>query len=159
MNLHHTLTPLIDQLKKDMDVDVCSLYIASTDEQHLTLLSSSGLASTALGTQLSIYQGLTGRVARTKKSVSVKNPQEDPDYFYVADSGEEAFHSYLGIPLLETNPQTTALKGVLVVQTKRTKMFFMHEIKTLYQAGRAIMDLLNQHQSMDNTPKEVAFTS
>jgi phosphotransferase system enzyme I (PtsP) len=131
------LTDIVASLSKELSVDVCSLYIA-TNDNHLELIATYGLSRQALGARMSFEQGLTGRVARTQHSLSVKNPEMHPDYFYVSSSGEEKYHSYLGIPLLREEQ----LFGVLVVQTLRSKMFFMNEIQSLYEAGKRLMDIL-----------------
>lgn len=133
------LQVIVDQLRQELAVDVCSLYIAQKDD-HLLLSASSGLDQKALGARLHITQGLTGKVARSRRSLSVKNPDSHPDYHHVAASGEEKYRSYLGIPLVRRQ----TLYGVLVVQTIKPKMFFMGEIQTLFAAGRRLMEQLEQ---------------
>ena len=128
----------VAQLKEELGVEVCSLYIALDAEQKLQMAASCGLNKNAVGSFLRYDQGLTGKVARTHKPLAVKNPQSHPDYFHIEGSGEEKYQSYLGIPLLHEEK----LFGVLVVQTERTKMFLHSEIKSLYSAGRELMDTL-----------------
>ena len=132
------LSPIVNRLRDELGVDVCSLYITNPAGDQLILAATSGLNQSAVGAIMSIKQGLTGLVARTRRSLSVKNPETHPDFFHVRGSGEEKYHSYLGIPLL----QGDNLHGVLVVQTVRAKLFFMNEIKTLHQAGRRIIDVM-----------------
>jgi len=126
---------IIESLSKTMSVDVCSLYQFQEADSSLHLIASSGLNKTALGTKLAIHQGLTGKVARDRKPLAVKQPHEHPDYFYIQGSGEEQYQSFLGIPLIKAQ----SLFGVLVVQTKQSQMFFHSDIKALYEAGRSVM--------------------
>lgn len=133
------LAAIVDGLSLELGVDVCSLYIA-TPGNHLQLAATCGLSQSVIGTRMSFSQGLTGRVARSQHSLSVKNPDTHPDYYHISSSGEEKYQSYLGIPLLRDHH----LLGVLVVQTVRPKMFFMSEIKSLYEAGRRVMDILGE---------------
>jgi phosphotransferase system enzyme I (PtsP) len=132
-------TPIIDKLQQELDVQVCSIYLSDEQNKMLTLVASDGLDASAIGAKLSFNQGLTGQVARTKKTVAIKKPHEHPDYHYIAGSGEEQYQSYLGIPLLHYEQ----LQGVLVVQTVRSKMFFMSDIKKLFEAGREVLRLLD----------------
>ncbi len=132
---------IITQVAQDLAVDVCSLYILDPSVQSLSLLATEGLDHSALGSVMTINQGLTGKVARTMKPLAVKQPHQHPDYFYVQGSGEEHFESFLGIPLLVQS----GLYGVLVVQTTTSKMFFHSEIKALYEAGRRVIyELMEQ---------------
>lgn len=141
-NLAHIVT----RLSEELQVDVCSLYIAMDDNQ-LELAATHGLSQSAIGIHMSFSQGLTGKVARTRHSLSVKKPSEHPDYYHINASGEEKYQSYLGIPLLRND----LLMGVLVVQTVRPKMFFMSEISALYDAGRRMMDQLGSAQAGESS--------
>jgi len=77
-------------------------------------------------------------VARTRRTLSVKNPDTHPDYYHVRGSGEEKYKSYLGLPLMKDH----VLFGVLVVQTVREKLFFMNEIKMINNAGSRVLDII-----------------
>ena len=125
----------VRQVRDVLDVDVCSLYLAHPDSQELEIVATCGLDEKALGARLKYSQGLTGKVARTGQPVAARHIQDHPEYFYVADSGEEAFHSYLGIPL----SQADLLMGVLVIQTRTPKTFFHKEIRELHAAGRDLL--------------------
>lgn len=122
----------VDSVRRKLDVDVCSLYLAHSDRQSLEIVATSGLHQSVIGKQLSYAQGLTGKVARTRLPVVARVIQDHADYFHVEGSGEERFKSYLGIPL----EQDDALYGVLVVQTEQTKTFFHRHIQEVHSAGR-----------------------
>ena len=74
---------IITQVAQDLAVDVCSLYTLDPSAQSLSLLATEGLDHSALGSVMTINQGLTGKVARTMKPLAVKQPHQHPDYFYV----------------------------------------------------------------------------
>jgi L-methionine (R)-S-oxide reductase len=125
------------QVKDTLAVDVCSLYQADGDQQTVTMLASCGLEK-AVGTCFSYQQGLTGKVARTRRPVAARDIQTHAEYFHIDDSGEEQYTSYLGIPL----ERRGELLGVLVVQTVNSKTFFHKDIRELYSAGQDLMDVL-----------------
>lgn len=116
------------------------LYTLNPAGNQLKLVATNGLSQSVLGVSMSVKQGLTGAVARTRRSLSVKNPSTHPDYYHIQGSGEEKYQSYLGIPLIKNE----ILFGVLVVQTVRPKMFFVSEIKMLHAAGYRVIDSIAQ---------------
>ena len=130
------LSSIVKKLGDELKVDVCSLYTLNPAGNQLKLAATNGLSQSVLGASMSVKQGLTGAVARTRRSLSVKNPSTHPDYYHIQGSGEEKYQSYLGIPLIKDE----ILFGVLVVQTVRPKMFFVSEIRMLYAAGHRAID-------------------
>jgi L-methionine (R)-S-oxide reductase len=134
------LGTIVKTLGDELNVDVCSLYTLKPGGAQLELVATNGLSQSVIGACMSIKQGLTGTVARTRRSLSVKNPSIHPDYFHIQGSGEEKYQSYLGIPLIKDE----ILFGVLVVQTVRAKLFFMSEIKVLIKAGSLVMDIITE---------------
>ena len=130
------LSSIVKKLGDELKVDVCSLYTLNLAGNQLKLAATNGLSQSVLGASMSVKQGLTGAVARTRRSLSVINPSTHPDYYHIQGSGEEKYQSYLGIPLIKDE----ILFGVLVVQTVRPKMFFVSEIRMLYAAGHRAID-------------------
>ncbi|WP_417215567.1 hypothetical protein [Alcanivorax sp.] len=74
----------------------------------------------------------------SRSAVAARDIQAHMDYFYVPGSDEEHFRSYLGIPL----EYDGVLYGVLVVQTRVKKTFFLKDIRELHSAGRDLLDAL-----------------
>jgi len=134
------LNTIVKALGDELAVDVCSLYTLNPNGDQLELVATSGLSQSVIGARMSIKQGLTGVVARTRRSLSVKNPETHPNYFHIQGTGEEKYQSYLGIPLIKD----MRLFGVLVVQTVRSKLFFMKEIKMLHDAGYRVIDVITE---------------
>lgn len=146
------LNSIVKTLGDELNVDVCSLYTYNAETNQLTLSATHGLSQSVIGAIMSIRQGLTGAVARTRHSLSVKNPSTHPDYFHIQGSGEEKYQSYLGIPLIKND----ILFGVLVVQTVRPKMFFMSEIQSIYVAGYRVIDIIAEAEGMPIPQKKYA---
>jgi len=128
----------VDAVRNKLNVQVCSLYQADGQQQTLEIVATSGLNQRVLGATLAYSQGLTGKVARTRRAVAARDIQAHMDYFYVPGSDEEHFRSYLGIPL----EYDSVLYGVLVVQTRVKKTFFLKDIKELHSGGRDLLDAL-----------------
>lgn len=128
------LQRVVAQLAADLKVDVCSLYQYNTERAQLVLVATYGLHPLALGYRMSVTSGLTGRVARTRKVVAVKDPAGHPDYHHVLGSGEERFKTFLGIPIQKGD----RLLGVLVVQTVHSHLFLLQEIAKIHNTGREV---------------------
>lgn len=135
MSLSDSLFQRVDQVRSRLEVDVCSLYLAHPGKPVLEIVATSGLSERAVSAKLSFDQGLTGKVARTRKPVAARDIQNHADYFHVEDSNEERFKSYLGIPL----ERDSELVGVLVIQTEQTRTFFLRHVKELHSAARDLM--------------------
>lgn len=129
---------VVSQLKEELSIDVCSIYLLDDNETRLNLVATDGLNQRVLGAALSLNQGLTGRVARTKEPLLVSNPSEHPDYFHLPGSDEEQYASYLGVPLVRDDQ----LLGVLTVQTISAKLFALDGIQRVYSSRRRVMDIL-----------------
>ena len=106
---------IVDAISDVITTDVCSLY-RQTSDKAMALIASHGLAK---GHPFIIpaNQGLVGRVAQSRHSINVIHPEELPDYYYVAGSNEEQFHSFCGVPLVHRGD----VIGVLVVQSRRAE--------------------------------------
>src|SRR5579875_1221892 len=94
--------------------DVCSLYILDPRAQRLTLWATTGLDRSAIGkVSMSVGEGLTGMTLEKLEPVMAVDAITHPRYKYFPETGEEKYHSFVGVPILERG---TPL-GVLVVQT------------------------------------------
>lgn len=104
---------IVDAISEVVATDVCSLYRQNANKD-MALIASHGLAK---GHPFIIpaNQGLVGRVAQSRQSINLINPDELADYYYVAGSNEEQFHSFCGVPLVQRGD----VIGVLVVQSRR----------------------------------------
>lgn len=136
--LQPRLQHFVKQLAADLSVDVCSLYVPTDSGRHLELIATYGLSPSVIGTLIPPERGLVSKVARTRRVVAVKDPENHPDYFHVAGSGEEHYRTFLGIPVL----QGTELSAVLVVQTKHSHIYLLEEIAKIHETGRLIEGLL-----------------
>ncbi len=95
-------------------VDVCSIYVFDGDRNCLSLVATVGLREEMVGNIcMGVHESLTGLVLEDMKPVLVKNPALHPRYKYFDGSGEERYHSFLGLPLVYHGE----ILGVLVIQT------------------------------------------
>jgi phosphotransferase system enzyme I (PtsP) len=140
-DLDETLRNVADLVARRAGTEVCSIYLLAEDGETLELRASHGLAKKAVGrVALKIGEGLTGLVARERRVVAVREPQEHPLYRYFKETGEERFHSFFGVPLLDRGEPV----GVLVLQTREPRDFTPEETSALtsiaYQVGAIVVN-------------------
>ena len=127
-DLDETINNIVHLVAERAHSEVCSLYLLDEDQQTLVLRATHGLTAESIGqVKLQIGEGLTGKVAAEQRVLAISNPQDHPDYRFFHETGEEQFHTFVGIPLQDRS----ASIGVLVIQTRDIHHFSEDELATL----------------------------
>ena len=100
-NLDEMLALLVRRVTDSLPVDVCAVYLAGTEADQYTLMASDGLSSVPAGQVRSGLQaGLLSLVGERQELVVLSNATAHPRYCPSPETGEEPFHTFLGIPLI-----------------------------------------------------------
>jgi len=127
-DLIETLNNIVALVARRTAVEVCSIYLLDDNETTLRLSATRGLSAKSVGqVTMELGEGLTGLVVEESRVVATEEAQDHPRYRYFQETGEEQFHSFLGIPLLDRKKTI----GVLVIQTREPRSFSAREISTL----------------------------
>lgn len=120
---------VVDRVAEAMGTDVCSAYLVEGDDvRRLILTATRGLNASAVGhVRLGLEEGLVGLVAEREEPVNLDEADRHHRYRYFAETGEEHFHSFLGVPVIHYR----RLMGVLVVQHRRRRRFDDAEVAFL----------------------------
>jgi phosphotransferase system enzyme I (PtsP) len=146
-NLQDTLKNIVNIVAERMEAEVCSLYILDRQKNRLTLWATMGLDPDSVGkVTMGVGEGLTGLVIERMKPVMAVDALSHPRYKYFPETGEERFHSFLGVPLLE---KKTPL-GVLVVQTSRRREFLRDEIRLLQAISAQVSSIVIQARLLES---------
>ena len=114
---------VVESISTGMAVDVCSLYLANSRGEML-LLASHGLAADAVrSVRIPPGKGLVGLVATSRHPVNLADAESHPAFYYIAETREERFHGFCGVPLVHTGK----VIGVLVVQGRESRQFSEEE--------------------------------
>jgi len=141
-----TLMNVVALIASRFRTDVCSAYLLEPDRSNLVLAASLGLQPSSIGTlRMSIHEGLAGLVAEQVRPVAVEDALNHPRFKYFKDSGEEEYHSFLGVPLIDRG----VLQGVLVVQTKEPRTFRENEIHMLVEAASEVAPVVSEARTLD----------
>ena len=127
-DLDETLNNIVALVARRTEAEVCSIYLLDDNETTLRLCATRGLSPEAVGkVTMELDEGLTGLVVEESRVVAIEEAQDHPRYRYFKETGEERFHSFLGIPLLDRKKTI----GVLVIQTRDPRSFNTEEISAL----------------------------
>ena len=112
-NLNEALQIIVLEVRRAMEVEVCSVYLHDALDDSWVLRATEGLNASAVG-QVRMHrgQGLVSQVAARSEPINLENAPADPNFAAIAGSGEEPFPSFLGVPII----QHREVLGVLVVQ-------------------------------------------
>ena len=114
-NPHRSLDLMVSFIARSCHIDVCSVYILDPAHGQLVLGATHGLSKSAIGNiSMAPNEGLTGLALEQASPVFVKEPSDHPRFKYYAESGEDAYKTFLGLPLIY---HQNAL-GVMVLQTQ-----------------------------------------
>ncbi|GAB3052233.1 phosphoenolpyruvate--protein phosphotransferase [Acinetobacter apis] len=118
--LHESLDIMVKQVSEAMDVDVCSIYLLDERNQCYLLMASKGLNPESVGNvSLQLGEGLVGLVGQREEIVNLENASQHERYAYFPETGEELYHSFLGVPVMYRRK----VMGVLVVQKRQPQDF------------------------------------
>ncbi len=105
------LDRIVRQIAQNMVAEVCSVYVLRSDGV-LELYATEGLNKDAVHlAQLQMGAGLVGTIAASARPLNLSDAQRTRPFTYLPETGEEVYHSFLGVPILRTGRSL----GVLVV--------------------------------------------
>jgi len=141
-----TLMNVVALIATRFRTDVCSAYLLEPDRSNLVLAATLGLHPRCIGTlRMPINEGLAGLVAEQVLPVAVEDVRNHPRFKYFRESGEELYHSFLGVPLIDRG----ILQGVLIVQTKDPREFLETEIRMLVEAANQVAPVVSEARTLD----------
>src|SRR5271155_1742458 len=141
-----TLMNVVALIAKRFETEVCSAYLLEPDRANLVLAATVGLRRECIGNlRMGINEGLAGLVAEQVRPVAVEQAQIHPRFKYFREAGEDAYQSFLGVPLIDRG----VLQGVLVVQTVEPRVFREDEILMLTEAAAQVAPVVSEARTLD----------
>src|SRR6266404_1951707 len=141
-----TLMNVVALIARRFQTDVCSAYLLEPDRANLVLAATLGLRPQCIGTlRMAIHEGLAGLVAEEVRPVAVQQVKNHPRFKYFREAGEDAYQSFLGVPLIDRG----VLQGVLVVQTVEARIFHEEEVRTLAEAATQVAPVVSEARTLD----------
>ena len=131
------LDRIVRVVAAEMVAEVCSAYIMRAGEV-LELFATEGLRPEAVHrTRLRVGEGLVGVIAATARPLALADAQSHPNFAYRPETGEEVYHSLMGVPILRGD----RVLGVLVVQNRTLRHYTEDEIEVLQTIAMIVAEL------------------
>lgn len=132
------LDQIVRQIAQNMVAEVCSVYVLRSDGV-LELYATEGLNKDAVHlAQLKMGQGLVGTIAASARPLNLSDAQAHPAFTYLPETGEEIYHSFLGVPILRTGRSL----GVLVVQNKASRTYRDDEVEAMETTAMVLAEMV-----------------
>ena len=139
-NPHETLGNIVRLIQRRFCTDVSSVYLLEPESGELVLAATVGLDQSGVGrVRMRLDEGLTGLVAERMSPIMEPDASAHPRFKYFPEAGEDPYHSFLGVPLIESG----VVQGVLVVQTVERRRFLPNEIRMLVTVGAQLAPLVS----------------
>ncbi len=133
------LDKIVRQIAGVMVAEVCSIYLKRRDGS-LELYASEGLKREAVhATRLNRNEGLVGRCAEQAAPINEPDAQAHPAFSYRPETGEEAYHSMLAVPVSRAGQ----VAGVLVVQNHTRRDYAEEDVEVLQATAMVVAELLS----------------
>ncbi|WDE00371.1 phosphoenolpyruvate--protein phosphotransferase [Thalassomonas actiniarum] len=122
--LQSALLRMVSQVKKAMNTDCCSVYLADYEKQNFLLMASDGLAEDSLGhTTIGFSEGLVGLVGQREEPLNIANAKYHPHFKHIPEVREEELNAFLGTPIIHRRK----VLGILIIQQKEARNFTENE--------------------------------
>ena len=132
------LDKVVVLIASNMVAEVCSLYLRRRDGS-LELFATEGLNPQAVhNTHLRRGEGLVGLIAEQAEPMQFADAQSHPAFSYRPETGEEAYHSFVGVPILRGGHTI----GVLTVQNRTQRHYSDEEVEALQTTAMVIAEMM-----------------
>lgn len=138
------LDRVVEIIGESLSSEVCSIYLLR--EGMLELFATRGLNKSAVHvTRMAIGEGLTGVIADNVETLNLAEARAHPDFAYRAETGEEKFHSFAGVPIVYRERAV----GVLCVQHVDPRRYEEVEIEALQTTAMVLSELITNAELVD----------
>ncbi len=132
------LDRIVRLIAANLVAEVCSIYALRAGDV-LELFATEGLAREAVHRiRMGVGEGLVGTIAASGDIINTDNAQAHPNFAYFPETGEDLYHSFLGVPVLRGG----RVLGVLVVQNTARKRYGEDEVEALQIIASVLAEML-----------------
>jgi phosphotransferase system, enzyme I, PtsP len=132
------LDKIVVLIASNMVAEVCSVYVLRADAT-LELFATEGLNREAVHlTTMRSGEGLVGLIAQRAEPLALSEAQAHPAFSYKPETGEEIYHSFLGVPILRGGNTL----GVLVVQNRASRTYSEEEVEALQVTAMLLAEMI-----------------
>lgn len=141
-----TLLRVVALTATHFGADSCSVFLLEPDRTNLVLAAAIGIHPRFIGNlRMPLTEGIVGLVAEELRPIAVPDAKKHPRFKTVEGSGEEEYASFLGVPIIDRG----ILQGVLVIETKESRVFEDSEIRQVTRAAGQLAPMVSDARSID----------
>lgn len=138
--IQERLNQIVALIAGYLSAEVCSIY-ATADGSVFELRATKGLRPEAVRrTRLGIGEGLVGDIAAHARPLALAEAQSHPNFAYRPETGEEIYHSFLGVPVLRGGK----VLGVLVVQNVVSRSYSNADVEICETVAMVLAELIDR---------------
>jgi phosphotransferase system, enzyme I, PtsP len=139
------LDKVVTLIAANMVAEVCSVYVLRADNV-LELYATEGLrAGSVHRATLAVGRGLVGTIAAEARALNLPDAQAHPAFAYLPETGEEIYHSFLGVPILRAGRTL----GVLDVQNRSHRVYTDEEVEALQTTAMVLAEMFASGEMED----------
>lgn len=139
------LSRVVRVIADGLKAEVCSVYLMRAGEV-LELFATHGLKPESVHvTRLRVGEGLIGDIAAHARPLALSDAQSHPHFAYRPETGEEVYHSMMGVPILRGG----RVIGVLAVQNVSRRHYTDEELETLETIAMVLAELAASGELVD----------
>jgi phosphotransferase system enzyme I (PtsP) len=167
-DLEQALYAVVQQVKKAIDADACSVFLIDPQTNEYVLLATDGLNPSLVGqVRLQLGEGLIGLIGEREEPINLDVAPDHPSFRSYPGLNEESFSAFLGVPIIHQRE----VFGVLAVQQQISRFFDEAEEAFLVtlaaqlggvvahaQATGAVMELMCNYRGESVLLKETTLT-
>ncbi|MEN3951046.1 phosphoenolpyruvate--protein phosphotransferase [Iodidimonas sp. SYSU 1G8] len=143
------LDQMVRVIANNMVAEVCSIYLVRAGD-ILELFATVGLKAEAVHkTNLRVGEGLIGEIAARGAPLNLADAQSHPNFAYRPETGEDIYHSLMGVPVIRGG----RVLGVLAVQNVTQRLYTEEETEALQTVAMVLAELVGSGELID--PSEV----
>ena len=141
------LDEVVQIIARSMVAEVCSIYLRRASG-GMELFATEGLKSEAVHvTRMAPGEGLVGEVVRLNRPMNLSEAPLHPSFSYHPETGEDPYHSFLGVPLLRGGRTV----GVVVVQNRTARVYGEDEVEDLQTIAMVLAEMVAAGELMGQT--------
>jgi phosphotransferase system enzyme I (PtsP) len=132
------LDNIVKVIASNMIAEVSSIYVRLPDDS-LELFATEGLRKEAVhALRMKKGEGLVGLIADWGEPINLTDAQKHPNFSYKPETGEEVYHSFLGVPMVRDRRTI----GVLTVQNKIERRYTDEEVEALETTAMVLAEMI-----------------
>ncbi len=143
-SLPESLRIMVKCVREALDTKACTIYLIDHQHKEYVLMATEGLNPMVAGrVRIPLGQALVGLVGRREEPINLADASSHPDFLYHPDAGEDAYASFLGVPII----QQRRLLGVLTVQQEDQRYFDESEEAFMVTIAAQLAGVIAQAES------------